>query len=97
MQGWGWGCRAEWIVELIVVIGCFGVHFGFFGKKEKEANILEEIKKKTKRGNDLLFRFKRKRRRSLHFLTELLFFCRRGLEFWFLVDGKRAFLLQVVN
>ena len=49
MQGWGWGCRAEWIVELIVVIGCFGVHFGFFGKKEKEANILEEIKKKNEK------------------------------------------------
>lgn len=48
MRGWGWGCRAEWIVELIVVIGCFGVHFGFFGKKGKEANILEEIKKKRK-------------------------------------------------
>ena len=27
----------------------------------------------------------------------LYIFCRRGLEFWFVVDGKRAFLLQVVN
>ena len=47
----------------------FGVHFGFFGKKEKRGNYPEKNKKKTKRGNDLLFRLKRKRRYTLHFLS----------------------------
>ena len=55
MQGWGWGCRMEWIVELIVVKGSFGVHFGFFGEKEKKEISWKKYKKKTRREISFLF------------------------------------------
>ena len=57
-----------------------------FLEKRKKGKYPGKNKKKTKRGNDLLFRLKRKRRRSLHFLTELVFCL--SARFRILVSGR---------
>ena len=57
-----------------MVESLFGVHFGFFGKKEKRGNYPEKNKKKRKEETICYLDLKEKD-------VTLYIFCRCGLEF----------------
>ena len=81
--------------------------FGVVGRNQLlnrcSAFILDFLEKRKKRQLSWKKQKKKRKEEMICYLdlkekdVTLYIFCRRGLEFWFVVDGKRAFLLQVVN